>query len=361
MFSFILKRILHGFGVVLGVIVIIFFIFHALPADPARMLLGQRSDVETIENIRKEFGLDYPLHIQFLRYLNDISFISFFKNDKNSHFYLDTTIYKSYLPVLKINKTLVLIKPPYLRYSYQNRQPVLSILQQVLPATFVLAFATIFFSILLGILLGMLSASFFNTVIDRVILMFSVLGMSFPSFFVAILFAWLFAYVLADLTGLNLYGSLYSVDPMGEGEYIDLKNLVLPTLTLSIRPLAVITSLTRNSFLTQLQSDYVRTAFAKGATKTRIYFKHVLRNALNPVVTSASNWLASLLAGAIFVEYIFGWKGLGYVTVNALEQYDFPVIMGSVICISLIFVCINIIVDITYSILDPKIRFINNN
>lgn len=355
MIIFLLNRLFHGLLILLGVVVIVFFIFHALPADPARMLVGQRSDIETVENIRKELGLDKPLFMQFLHYLNDLSFISVHSLDPESYYFFDTTKYSA-AGIFRTGGHIIVFKLPYLRFSYQSRQPVTIILAQVLPATFVLAFTSMFFAFVAGVLLGMLSARYYQTVIDRLIMFVSVIGMSLPSFFVAIVFAWLFAFVLADWTGLNLYGSLYSIDPMGGGEYINLKNLILPALTLGIRPLAVITSLTRNSFLSQFRSDYVRTARAKGASLARIYFRHVLRNALNPVVTSASSWLASLLAGAVFVEYIFDWKGLGYVIVNALEQYDFPVIIGAVLCISLIFVCINILVDVLYAILDPRVR-----
>jgi peptide/nickel transport system permease protein len=151
-------------------------------------------------------------------------------------------------------------------------------------------------------------------------------------------------------------GSLYSVDDFGRGEYLDLKNLILPAFTLGIRPLAIIVELTRNSLLEVLAQDYIRTARAKGLTPFRIIYRHALRNALNPVVTAISGWLASLLAGAVFVEYVFDWKGLGVVIVNALGKYDFPVVMGAVLFISVILIIINILVDILYGLLDPRVR-----
>jgi peptide/nickel transport system permease protein len=184
----------------------------------------------------------------------------------------------------------------------------------------------------------------------------SAAGMSLPSFFAAILIAWFFAYKLADYTGLNMFGTLYSIDDYGCGEYVDLKNLILPAITLGIRPLAVISELTKSSMLEVLSQDYIRTARAKGLSKGRIIWKHALRNALNPVVTSASGWFASLLAGAVFVEYIFDWKGMGIVIVDGLEKYDFPVVMGAILFICCILVLINIITDILYGILDPRIR-----
>jgi peptide/nickel transport system permease protein len=180
--------------------------------------------------------------------------------------------------------------------------------------------------------------------------------MSLPSFFAAILNAWIFAFVLAHITHLNMTGSLYSVDDLGRGEYLDLKNLILPAFTLGIRPLAIIVELTRNSLLDVLSQDYIRTAKAKGLSPRRILLKHALKNALNPVVTAATGWLASLLAGAVFVEYIFDWKGIGLVIVNALDKYDFPVIMGAVLFISVILILINIFADIMYGLIDPRVR-----
>ena len=180
--------------------------------------------------------------------------------------------------------------------------------------------------------------------------------MSIPSFFSAIIIAWIFGFILKYYTALNMTGSLYSVDDYGRGEYLSLKNLILPAVTLGIRPLAVIIQLTRSSFLETLTQDYVRTAYAKGLSFIKILRKHVLKNSLNPVITAVSGWLASLLSGAVFVEYIFSWNGIGKEIVDALNQLDLPVVMGSVLTIALMFVIINIVVDLIYGWLDPRIR-----
>jgi peptide/nickel transport system permease protein len=180
--------------------------------------------------------------------------------------------------------------------------------------------------------------------------------MAGPSFFMAVLIAWLFGFVLAPYTGLNMTGSLYAIDNFGNGKIMELKNLILPAFTLGIRPLSVIVQLSRSSFLEVLSQDYIRTARAKGLSSNSILVNHALRNALNPVVTAVSGWLAGLLAGAVFIEYIFGWKGIGKEIVDALENYDLPVVMGSVLVISVFFVVINILVDITYGLLDPRVR-----
>ena len=180
--------------------------------------------------------------------------------------------------------------------------------------------------------------------------------MSLPSFFAAILIAWLFGFVLESVTGLSMTGSLFSVDDYGNGAYLDLKNLILPALTLGLRPLAVITELTRTTLLEVMSMDYIRTAKAKGLKKLRVIGIHALRNAMTPVVTAVSGWFASLLAGAVFVEYVFDWKGIGVVIVDALDKFDFPVVMGAVLLIGVMLIIINIVVDIIYGILDPRVR-----
>jgi peptide/nickel transport system permease protein len=250
----------------------------------------------------------------------------------------------------------VVLKEPYLRRSYQSKRNVTEILAEGFVNTIILALVAMAFAIVLGIAIGIVCAIYRNSFIDRAALVFSVLGMSLPSFFVAILNAWIFAFVLVRYTGLNMSGSLYGVDDFGRGTYLELKNLILPALTLGIRPLAIIVELTRNSLLEVMTQDYIRTARAKGLSKSRVILKHALKNAMNPVVTAISGWLASLLAGAVFVEFVFDWKGIGVVIVNALDKYDFPVVMGAVLFISIILIVINFFVDIIYGLLDPRIR-----
>jgi peptide/nickel transport system permease protein len=347
---------MYGFLVLLGVVTLVFFLFNVLPGDPARMMLGQRADAESIEAINRDLGRDKPLVTQYINYLNDLSPISLHdNNDSSSFFYLSSEKY-NYATLLKLGSTSIVIKTPYLRRSYQSQRKVSSIIATAFPQTAVLALTAMFFALVVGITLGVISALHKDSWIDRLSLVLSTLGMSLPSFFAAILIAWLFAYVLADWTGLNMFGNLFSVDDYGEGEYLDLKNLILPAFTLGIRPLATLTQLTRNSMLEALSQDYIRTARAKGISFKRVVLRHALRNALNPVVTSASGWLASLLAGAVFVEYVFDWKGMGVVIVDALDQYDFPVVMGAILFICVLLVIINILTDLVYGWLDPRVR-----
>jgi peptide/nickel transport system permease protein len=170
-----------------------------------------------------------------------------------------------------------------------------------------------------------------------------------------IIIAYFFGFVLTKYTGLQMTGSLFNIDPYA-GKTLELKNLILPALTLGLRPMAIITQLTRSAMLDVLDQDYIRTAKAKGLSNTRIYFVHALPNALNPVITAVTGWFAELLAGAFFVEYIFGWKGIGKVTVDALEKLDFPVVMGSVLVTATFFMLVNILADILYVVVDPRVK-----
>ena len=356
MLRYVGRRILYGFLVLLGVVTLVFFLFNILPGDPARMMLGQHADEKSVEIINRDLGRDKPLLTQYANYLNDLSPLSLHNHaDPSSFFYLSPEKY-SYLTLLRFGSTSLVVKAPYLRRSYQSQRKVSEIIATAFPQTAVLAVVAMLFALAVGITLGVVSALHKDTWVDRVTLVLSTLGMSLPSFFAAILIAWLFAYVLADWTHLSMFGNLYTVDDYGTGEYLDLKNLILPALTLGIRPLATLTQLTRNSLLEALSQDYVRTARAKGMPFRRVVVHHALRNALNPVVTSATGWLAGLLAGAVFVEYVFDWKGMGVVIVDGLDQYDFPVVMGSILFVCVLLIVINILTDILYGLLDPRVR-----
>ncbi len=356
MLRFIVRRIYYGIFVLFGVVTLVFFLFNILPGDPARMMLGQRADISSIEAINNELGLNDPVYVQYIKFLNDLSPVSFHKVDKGSKIFADSSKYAPYLKLTDLGNTKIIVKKPYLRRSYQSKREVSEILAQAFPNTMLLATVSMGFAVLVSLLIGVATALHKDSFFDRISLLLSVFGMSLPSFFAAILMAWLFAFVLADFTGLNMFGSLYTVDDFGRGEYLDLKNIILPAVTLGIRPLAIIIELTRSSMLEVLSQDYIRTARSKGLTERRIIFRHGLRNALNPIVTTVSGWFASLMAGAVFVEYIFDWKGIGVVIVDGLEKYDFPVVMGAVLFIAVLLVIINIFVDIIYAWLDPRIK-----
>lgn len=357
MYNYILKKVFYSILVIYGVLTIVFFLFNVLPGDPARMMLDKREDSKQLELIKTKYGFDKPLYLQYFYYLNDVSIFSLHNiKDVNSFTFLD---YKKYNAKILFNYKdfSVVIKTPYLRTSFvKSNLKVSSIIKSTFPNTFLLALLAIVFALFFGLVLGVISALNKNNIIDRIVLYLSVLGMALPSFFSAILIAWIFGYILHSYTGLSMTGSLYEIDDYGIGRSLNLKNIVLPAITLGIRPLSVIIQLCRNSLLDVLSMDYIRTAKAKGLSNFLIVFKHALRNSLNPVITAVSGWFASLLAGAVFVEYIFAWNGLGKEIVDALNNMDLPVVMGSVVFISLIFVIINILVDLIYAWVDPRVR-----
>lgn len=344
-----LRKLSYGLAVMAGVVVVVFVLFNILPGDPARMTMGQRADVQSLDAVRREFGLDRSKPMQFLLFINDLSPLGYHENNAEAQ---EKYHYQTLIP---ISSHVIALKVPYLRRSYQTKREVATILAETVPNTFILAITAMIFATFVGVLLGILSAVHKNTWIDHAANAFAILGISAPSFFAGIIIAWFFGFVLGPFTGLNMSGSLYSYDPF-RGEVLTLKNLILPVVTLGLRPLAIIVQLTRTAMLDILGQDYIRTARAKGLGRFAVIYKHALKNALNPVITAISGWFASLLAGSFFVEYIFGYNGLGRTTVKALEMSDFPVVMGSILFIAMIFVIINILVDILYAFADPRVK-----
>ena len=412
----------------------VFFVFNLKPGDPARMVAGQKITPELIQAIERNLNLDLPIIQRFGIYLNDISPVSIHNEaDETSRIFLDESKY-SYTKLFPVGgENALVIKAPYLNRSFQSKRSVSSIISQALPGTLILAVVSIVFALIIGVFGGVIAALNKDKWIDKLILILSVIGMSGPSFFMAILVAWiggllwfnsiplpiipfiiaagLFVYFLVREnrreassklfsmrsvravvkaivigfgiwlglvllvsifslgdwvywslslpgTGLDMTGSLYSLDEW-EGLYLNPRNLILPALTLGVRPLGVVVQLTRSSLLDILKQDYIRTARAKGLSENKVVYKHALRNALNPVITAVSGWFASMLAGAVFVEFVFGWKGLGLEIFNALEKEDFPVVMGAVLVISFMFVILNILVDVLYGLVEPRVRVIS--
>ncbi len=334
---------MYGLLVLAGVVVLVFFLFQGF-GDPSRLVMGQSGDSTTLANIKKELYLDQPKWKQFVLYLNDVSPIAIHSKAERK---------KKNLKGVFIGK--VGLKVPYLRKSYQTKREVGTVLMQALPGTLMLAIAAMFIAILIGIPLGVTAAVKQNTWMDTSAVFSSIVGISAPSFFMGIIVAYLFGFVLSQWTGLHIAGNWFTIDDEGHRR-LTLQNLILPAITLGIRPLAIITQLTRSAMLDVLDQDYIRTAYAKGLSKRAVIWKHGLKNALNPVITAVTGWFAELLAGAFFVEYIFGWQGIGKVTVDALEKLDYPVVMGSVLISATFFIIINIIADILYGVVDPRVR-----
>jgi peptide/nickel transport system permease protein len=340
------------------VVTIIFFLFNVLPGDPAKMMLGQNQTAAQVEAVKKKYGFDKPVITQYFYYLNDLSPLSIHLGVDGHYTSLSSNKYTA-RRLFSIGATEIAIKVPYLRESFTKQgKKVTEVIGETLPNTFVLAIAAIVIAVILGVLFGIISALQKDSWVDKTIQVFSTFGMSVPSFFSAILFAWLFGFVLHEFTNLEMTGSLYELDDFGERMTIQWKNLILPAIVLGIRPLAVIIQLMRNSLLDVLGEDYIRTARAKGLSEFKVLWRHAIKNALNPVVTAISGWFASMLAGAVFVEYIFGWNGLGKEIVNALNTLDLPVIMGAVLVVAIIFITINILVDFVYAWLDPRVELV---
>lgn len=351
MLSLLVRRIRYSLFVLLGVVTVVFFLFNVLPGDPARLVMGQRGNAATLENARREMNLDKPLPIRYLLYINDILPISIHRHNQKTQ-----EKYK-YIRLLPFpGDRVMVLKWPYLGRSYHSKREVNKVLSEALPGTVILALASMLIATLGGILLGIIAALKKGTWMDTSAIAASVAGISMPSFFAGLIIAYVFGYLLHDVTGLSMTGSLWEYDAF-EGRYFAPQHLILPALALGIRPLAIITQLTRSALLDVLSQDYIRTAYAKGLSRSKVVLRHALPNAMNPVVTAISGWLAELLAGSFFVEYIFGFKGVGRVTVEALDKFDFPLVMGSVLLTAFIFIIISLLTDLIYGWLDPRVRY----
>ena len=348
MLHYITRRLFYGILVLIMVITLVSSIIYLAPVDPASLTFGQRSDVESVEAKRQALGLDKPLYVQLLWYLRDISPIAV---------HLDTPEYQSlynYKKLIDFGENALVIKSPYLRESFQSGRSVKSILQQAIPQTAFLALTALLIAIILGVSLGVIAALRHNSWFDNTAVVTSVFGYSVPSYVTAIILAFLFGFAWSEYTGLNITGSLIELNDLGE-QYYAWQNLILPAIALGIRPVAIVTQLTRSAMLDVLSQDYIRTAKAKGLSKQKVIVKHALRNALNPVTTAISGWFGSLLAGSFFVESVFSYKGLGYETVQALLTFDIPVILGCVLFTAVVFVIINVFTDLIYALLDPRV------
>jgi peptide/nickel transport system permease protein len=331
----------------LGVVFLIFFLFQIL-GDPTKMIVGQSANKKSLENIRKDMNLDQPVWTRFIYYVNDVSPLSFYNKQ--------TIERKEIKGIIIGDQNCFVIKWPYLGRSYQSKQWVSGLLMQALFATSLLAFAAMFFAILIGIPLGVYASVYKGRMVDTFIQVLGVIGTSAPSFFIGLMVAFLGGMVFQKFTGLNFNGSLYEVDPTSGEKIVAIKNIILPSLALALRPLSMIMQMTRSSMLDVLNQDYIRTSKAKGLSNKSVLFKHALRNALNPILTGITGWTAELLAGAFFIEFIFGWQGIGKLTVDALEKLDWPVLNGAILLSAIIFIATQSLTDWLQRILDPRIK-----
>lgn len=307
MLNYIIRRLIGAIPVLVGVIAVVFILTTIVPGDPARMMVGQRGNPETIAKIRHEMGLDKPLAVQFMDFM------------KNA-------------VTLNLGK------------SYRNNMTVVQALLTRLPVTAKLAIVSMIIAVIVGVPLGIISAVKQYTWFDYSAMIFAILGISAPVFWVALLSVVLFCQVLGWIPGTGI----------GNGEWI---YYVLPSVVLGLRPGALIARLTRSSMLEIIRQDYVRTARAKGLAERVVIMKHALRNALIPVVTVIGIETASLLSGVVVTEQIFSMPGIGRLSVEALVNRDFPVIRGTVLFMAFLFVLANLIVDLSYPFFDPRIKY----
>ncbi len=334
-------------SVILGLILVVFLLFQALPG-PEQILSGQRTDKSTTDAIVKELGLDEPSWKQALYYANDVSIISVYKTEKIPPFVSGWFV--------ELGTYSYGIKWPYLRTSFQTKRSVNALLREAFIGTLILAFSAMLLALFIGIPLGIWAAANRNSALDRAIIACSTLGISVPSFFSAMLFSWLFGFVFRTYTGLPMTGSWSELSADGSFRILKLTHLILPALALGIRPLAVFIQLTRNTMVDILSLDYIQTARAKGVSEKKVIWQHAFPNAMNPIITSIGGWFSSLLAGSFFTEYIFQWKGIGKVSIEALQQSDFPVVMGAVLLTACLFFIIHLFTEWLYVWIDPRLK-----
>ncbi len=338
--------------ILVGVAALSFFLFQGM-GDPARLAMGQTGDAKTLRVIQQEMyivdsvGNPIPTYKQFFLYLNDLSPIAW--HDRKE---IDQ---KKLHGIFLGGEKVLAFKWPYLRRSFQGKRAVSDLLMEALPGTLILAITALTIAVMIGIPLGMLAAVRQHSWIDRLAVFLGTIGISAPSFFVGIIVIYLFGFVWNEWTGLPVAGSWYTLRTDGRTD-LTLNNLILPAITLGIRPLSIIVQLTRSAVLDVLQQDFIRTARAKGLSAYRIYFRHALPNALNPVITAVTGWFAELLAGAFFIEYLFGWQGVGKLTVDGLEKLDYPLVMGSVLLSATLFIVMNLLSDWLQARTDPRLR-----
>tara|TARA_B100001013_G_C24611097_1_gene443243 strand:- start:49 stop:969 length:921 start_codon:yes stop_codon:yes gene_type:complete len=304
MINFLLKRVAYAFLILIGITFITFILTYIIPADPVRMLAGRSATPETVESIRQQLGLDRPLIIQYLNYLYNL-----LQGD--------------------------------LGRSYVQKTQVTELIMSRLPATLLLMAGAIFFELLIGLTVGIISSVKRGTNLDKILTTISFVGISAPQFVVGLILLYLFAYKL-DFLPLGGYGTI--------------SHLILPALTLGITGGGWYGRMTRSSMIDVLRQDYIRTAKAKGASNSRIVLIHALRNAILPIIAMIGLDIGIFMSGAVVVESVFGWPGIGQLAWQAIQRLDIPIIVGVTIVAATFIILGNLIADIASAISDPKIR-----
>lgn len=307
MLSYIAKKVLYTIPVLWGVVTIVFVVINIVPGDPVAIMTGQRGDEQTLAKIRADMGLDLPLSRQYVRFLGQLC-----RGDLGT--------------------------------SYRNNEPVSKAIQTRLGATAKLALGALLIGTVLGVGAGVVSAVKKYSFFDYTAMFIAIAGVSAPVFWVGLLLLLMFAYTLGWIPGVGY----------GDGS---LKYMILPMITLGVRPAALTARLSRSCMLEVLSQDYIRTAKAKGLKKHIVVMRHAMKNAMIPVVTVIGTQVSSLLSGAVLTESIFAWPGIGRLSVDSLMARDLPMIRGVVVFMAVTFLFTNLLVDISYGFLDPRIRY----
>jgi peptide/nickel transport system permease protein len=332
MLRFVVRRLMLLVPILIGLSILVFLYLRALPGSPAYALLGDRATPEAVAEINRQYGLDKPIYVQYWRYTKNV-----LQGDLGD--------------------------------STRSRQPVTDEIKRRFPATIELALAAMLFAVAFGIPLGFVAAKRYGTFVDHASLFTSLIGISIPIFFLAIILKYVFAVRLgwlpsvgrADvLIDLEHPTNFYVIDALVTGNWSAfsdvLKHLVLPAVALGSIPLAIVARITRAAVLDVQNEDYVRTARAKGMAPRIVDRRHVLRNALLPISTIIGLQVGLLLSGAVLTEKVFAWPGVGSWLVDAIKDRDYPVLQGGILFLAVIFVLVNLVVDVMYGVINPRIR-----
>ncbi|WP_336883776.1 ABC transporter permease [Priestia koreensis] len=333
MFSYITRRVLMLIPVLLGLSLVVFFMIRAIPGDPAQVILGQLATKESIANLTKQLGLDQPWYIQYFHYLGDL-----FKGNLGD--------------------------------SLRTKSPISEEIWPYLAATIELSLVAIIIAIVIGVNAGIISAWFQNSWFDYVAMLLALIGVSIPIFWLGLMEQWAFAINLDWLptmgredvrAPIEAITHLYIIDTLIQGRFDQfwtvIQHLILPSLALATIPMAIIARITRSSMLEVMRSDFIRTARAKGLKMFWVVYKHCLKNAVIPIITIIGLQFGLLLGGAILTETIFSWPGIGRYIYEAIGYRDYPVIQSGILIIAILFVLINLIVDLLYAVVDPRIKY----
>lgn len=331
--SYILKRLIVLIPVLLGMTIIVFSIIHAIPGDPADTILGEKATEQSKQALREQLGLDRPWLEQYFAYLGDL-----LTGDLGS--------------------------------SIRTKEPISQEIGPYLAATMELTVASMLFAIVIGVNAGIISAWRHNSWFDYICMIIALVGVSMPIFWLGLMEQWIFANKLHWLPSigrvnvrepLEAVTGFYVIDAIISGQTAQLwtvvKHLVLPSIALGTIPMAVIARMTRSSMLEVMQSDYIRTAKAKGLSQFYVVYRHGLKNAFIPVLTVIGLQTGALLGGAVLTETIFAWPGVGRYIYEAISNRDYPVIQSGILIIAIIFVVINLLVDLLYALFDPRIQY----